>query len=82
MTLPPWPSSAPAATPVFGRGSWPEARRLTAVLRKETVGGALLVLAAVVALAWANSPWADSYTGLRDTVVGPAALRLDLSLGQ
>ncbi|MCI2237935.1 Na+/H+ antiporter NhaA [Paenibacillus sp. TRM 82003] len=52
------------------------------MLRKETVGGALLLLSTVLALLWANSPWSDSYAGLRDTVVGPRALHLDLSLGQ
>ena len=40
-----------------------EARHLADVLRTETVGGALLLLGAVAALAWANSPWSDSYTG-------------------
>jgi NhaA family Na+:H+ antiporter len=70
-------------TPVrlFARGSFDEARRLAGVLRKETVGGALLLVAAVLALAWANSPWGDSYAALRDTRVGPASLHLDLSLG-
>ena len=43
---------------LLGRGSWPEAQRIAAVLRKETVGGALLLVAAAVALVWANSPWA------------------------
>jgi NhaA family Na+:H+ antiporter len=51
------------------------------ILRQETVGGALLVAAAAVALVWANSPWADSYATVRDTRVGPAALHLDLTLG-
>ena len=37
------------------------------VLRKETVGGALLLAGAVIALVWANSPWADAYETLRDT---------------
>jgi Na+:H+ antiporter, NhaA family len=66
---------------LFGRGSFSEARRIAGVLRKETVGGALLLAAAVLALAWANSPWADSYDTLRDTRVGPASLHLDLTLG-
>jgi Na+:H+ antiporter, NhaA family len=66
---------------LFTRGSFDEARRIAGVLRKETVGGALLLVAAVLALAWANSPWADSYAALRDTRVGPASLHLDLSLG-
>ncbi len=67
--------------PLLGRGSWGEDSRITEVLRKETVGGALLVVATVVALVWANSPLQDSYTALRDFTVGPSALHLDLSLG-
>ena len=64
----------------FGRGSWTEAARIAEVLRRETVGGALLLAATIVALTWANSPWASSYVSLRDTVVGHAAFHLDLSL--
>src|SRR4051812_15689964 len=65
---------------LFGLGSWPEDSRVAAVLRKETVGGALLVAAAAVALVWANSPFADSYDSLREVRVGPSALHLDLDL--
>jgi NhaA family Na+:H+ antiporter len=50
-------------------------------LRTETVGGGLLVAGALVALLWANSPWADSYTAVRELRVGPSALHLDLTLG-
>ncbi len=67
-------------TSLFSRGSWREVSRIADVLRAETVGGALLVGAAVVALLWANSPWRDAYTALGDIVVGPASLHLDLSL--
>lgn len=35
---------------------------------------------AVMGLAWANSPWRDTYTHLSHITVGPAALHLDLSL--
>jgi NhaA family Na+:H+ antiporter len=66
---------------LFGRGSSSETTRIGDVLRKETVGGALLLVATVIALVWANSPVADSYTALRAVTVGPAALHLDLSLG-
>src|SRR4051794_22460024 len=66
---------------LFSRGSWADARRIGDVLRAETVGGALLIAAAVVALVWSNSPWADAYARLRDIGVGPAALHLDLTLG-
>lgn len=51
-------------------------------LRTETVGGIVLLVATTVALVWANSPWAGAYEGLRDTVVGPAALHLDLTIAQ
>ena len=66
---------------LFGRGSHAEATRIAAVLRKETVGGALLLAATLIALVWANSPWSAAYTSLRDTTVGPASLHLDLTLG-
>ncbi len=67
---------------LFGHGSWPEASRIADVLRAETVGGVLLVAAALVALVWANSPWEAAYQTLRDLRVGPAALHLDLTLAQ
>src|SRR5919112_6725067 len=66
---------------LLGRGSWPEAQRIADVLRKETVGGVLLLLGAGVALVWANSPWSQSYHALRDAEVGPEALHLHLSVG-
>ena len=73
-------SSTPPRS-VFPRGSYPETTRITALLRRETVGGALLLGATVVALVWANSPWGDAYARLRELKVGPQALHLDLSLG-
>ena len=71
-----------SAPHLFSLGTWPEARRIADVLRKETVGGALLLLSTVLALVWANSPWADTYTSLRDATFGPGALHLDLTVGQ
>jgi NhaA family Na+:H+ antiporter len=68
-------------TRLFSRGSYPEATRIAAILRKETIGGALLLVGTVIALVWANSPWAESYEALRDTRVGPESLHLDLTLG-
>jgi NhaA family Na+:H+ antiporter len=50
-------------------------------LRDETFGGVLLLVAATVALVWANSPWSSSYEALVDYVVGVGPLGLDLSLG-
>ncbi|MEV2239747.1 Na+/H+ antiporter NhaA [Micromonospora sp. NPDC049891] len=67
---------------LFARTSWPEARFLADVLRTETVGGALLLFGAVIALVWANSPWGDSYAELGRWVPwsGGAAWHLDLDL--
>lgn len=65
---------------LLGRGSWTEARRLAEVLRRETVGGILLLVAAAVALAWANSPWASGYRELSEYLIGPESLHLRLSL--
>ena len=56
--------------------------RIGDVLRRETVGGALLLAATVVAMVWANSPLADAYKALRDAKFGPAALGLNLTVGQ
>lgn len=63
------------------RPSGAERRRLATVLRDQTAGGMLLVVAAAVALVWANSPVGDTYFELRDTKIGPASLHLDLTLG-
>ncbi|MGD9530054.1 MAG: Na+/H+ antiporter NhaA, partial [Pseudonocardia sp.] len=65
---------------LFGRGSWPEVRRIGDVLRTETTGGLLLVAAAAFALVWANSPWRGAYFDLSALTVGPAAVHLDLPL--
>lgn len=65
---------------LFRRGSWREARRIGEVLREETIGGALLLAAAVVALAWANSPWSAAYESLRTLAVGPSFWHLHLDL--
>ena len=80
------PPTSPSSKPslprrILSRGSWPEVRYVQDLLRTETVGGAVLLLAALVALVWANSPWRDAYTGLRDTTLGPGSVHLDLSIG-
>ena len=77
---PPTPPARPRLT-IFGRGSYAESLRIGEILRKETVGGALLVTAAVIALIWANSPVSESYFALRDFKVGYAPWHLELSLG-
>ncbi len=66
---------------VFARASFPEYQRVLAILRTETVGGALLLAATVAALLWANSPWASGYFALRDVKLGYAPWHLELSVG-
>jgi Na+:H+ antiporter, NhaA family len=76
----PRPSPSSGRKRVLTRGSFAEATRIAEILRKETVGGGLLLLGTVVALVWINSPAADSYVALRDYRIGPEALHLHLSL--
>ena len=66
---------------LFQRGSFLESSRLAGVLRAETTGGMLLIAGALIAIIWANTPWADLYTAARDYTIGPSALHLDLSIG-
>src|SRR3954452_4306820 len=70
----------PGPVRLFARGSWAETSRIADILRKETVGGVLLLAGTVLALVWANSPWAAGYEELQHTAVGPAALHLNLTL--
>jgi NhaA family Na+:H+ antiporter len=59
---------------LFGPGSWAEASRIGNILRTETTGGVLLLVAAALALIWANSPWADGYRSLSGVTVGGLSL--------
>jgi Na+:H+ antiporter, NhaA family len=77
MTSPP-PPERPA---LFRRSTWTETSFVADALRTETIGGALLLGAAVLALILANSRWSQAYTTLRDTVVGVEWGHLQLSLG-
>ncbi len=76
-------ASKPSSTAVFPPPvTKREEGRLLMLLRTETIGGALLVIAAVIGIVWANSPWSDIYFNLRDFEIGYAPLGLQLSLGQ
>ncbi len=76
------PAGPPAgAKRIFTRGSYPEHLRISSILRRETVGGALLLLATAAALILANSPAADGYFALRDAKFGYEPLHLELSVG-
>ncbi|WP_327263675.1 Na+/H+ antiporter NhaA [Streptomyces sp. NBC_01232] len=66
---------------LLGRLTLPERRFVADALRTETVGGVLLLVAAIAALLWANIPAvSDSYADIRSFHIGPASLGLDLSL--
>ncbi|MFJ8962644.1 Na+/H+ antiporter NhaA [Lentzea sp. NPDC102401] len=71
-----------AKTRLFSRGSWPEARRISDLLRLETVGGVIMLVAASIGLILANSPWASIYETLRSVELGPESLHLRLSLAE
>lgn len=64
-------SNVPTQSPLQRAQTW---------IRADTSGGVLLMIAAVLALAWANSPWRDSYHDLLSFTIGPESLHLNLSL--
>ena len=55
----------------LSRGSYSNSRRVSDILRAESVGGTVLLIATVLAVVLANTPASTFYFGLRDTVVGP-----------
>ncbi|MGW3625511.1 Na+/H+ antiporter NhaA [Streptomyces sp. NPDC000880] len=64
----------------LGRLPLPERTFVADALRAETIGGVVLLAAAVAALIWANTPLGDSYESVRNFRIGPSALGLDLSI--
>src|SRR3954449_11463063 len=72
--------------PVYSASNRPLARLVARpvreFLRVEAAGSLLLLLAAAVALVWANSPWGSAYDALWHThlVVDLGPLHLDESL--
>ncbi|MFI8003634.1 Na+/H+ antiporter NhaA [Streptomyces sp. NPDC086010] len=76
---------APPAPPtdrrgtLFGRLSLPERNHLAEALRTETVGGVILLAAAVAALIWANT-YDAGYTAVSGFHFGPESLGLHLSV--
>ncbi|MEV4786215.1 Na+/H+ antiporter NhaA [Streptomyces tuirus] len=74
-------AATPPRNPFLGLLSWPERQAVARALRTETVGGLVLLAAAVVALVWANTPLSSAYTTIRDFHFGISALGLDLSVG-
>lgn len=76
----PTPAPAPPSRRTFlGRLSLPERNYLADALRTETVGGVILLVAAVAALVWANA-FGSSYASVSDFHFGPESLGLNLSV--
>ena len=65
---------------LFSRLSASTERTIADVLRTERAGGILLLAGTIIALVWANSAWAESYTGLSEFEFGPESLHLHLSV--
>jgi len=82
MTEPTNLSLPPKSTAtVLRRGTYREFVRISSILRKETVGGAILLAATVAALIMANSGFSDAYYAFRDFKIGYEPWHLELSLG-
>ncbi|MGO3147877.1 MAG: Na+/H+ antiporter NhaA [Leucobacter sp.] len=58
-----------------------ETRRITRYLRVEFVGGLIIMVAALIGFIAANSPIAEWYLTIRDTVIGPESIGLNLTIG-
>ncbi|MFF2326725.1 MULTISPECIES: Na+/H+ antiporter NhaA [unclassified Streptomyces] len=77
--------AAPAPTPdssrrtFLGRLPLPERNYLADALRTETVGGVILLVAALAALLWANA-FGSAYSAVSDFHFGPGSLGLNLSV--
>ena len=54
--------------------------RYRRALTNESFAGLIMVAAAAIAIAWANSPFRESYATISETVVGPEALHLHMSI--
>jgi NhaA family Na+:H+ antiporter len=65
-----------------GRGEYLESLWIEKILRRETIGGLIIVGAAFLAVILANSPLADAYFGLRSTYLsigfGDAAMKISV----
>ena len=75
------PDTPRSRTPFLSLLPLPERQAVARALRTETVGGLVLLAAAVLALVWANSPLSEAYEQIRDFHFGIPALGLDLSVG-
>lgn len=67
-----------------GRERYLDALWIERILRQETVGGGIIMVAAALAIIAANSPLADTYFGLRDAYItlGIGDLEAKISVGK
>lgn len=65
---------------LFPRPSLAERSALVRILSRETLGGGLMLGAALIAMVWANSPWNGAYDAIRDITFGPQSLGLNIDL--
>ncbi|MFE7106244.1 Na+/H+ antiporter NhaA [Streptomyces sp. NPDC057575] len=75
----PTPAPPSPRRTLLGRLSLPERNYLAEALRTETVGGMILLVAAIAALVWANT-FGSSYASVSDFHFGPESLGLNLSV--
>jgi NhaA family Na+:H+ antiporter len=68
------PSSSPRRRRFLPDPELGEATFVGRLLRQETVGGGVVLAAALVAVVWANSSFADAYVHLQHVQVGPLDL--------
>lgn len=75
-------SKESSAVSIPGRGEYLETLWIEKILRRETIGGLIIVGAAFLAVLLANSPLADAYFGLRGTYLsvgfGEAVMKISV----
>ncbi len=75
-------SNKPSIQTTSGRGEYLESLWIERILRRETIGGLIIVGAAFLAVLLANSPLSDAYFGLRSTYLsigfGDAAMKISV----
>ncbi|MEY3447949.1 MAG: hypothetical protein RLZZ14_473 [Actinomycetota bacterium] len=76
-------SQGPEGHDAFERIDTPSERRwLGRVLRDETFGGAILLIAATLALIIANSPWGDWYGNFRSFTIEISSLDISMTIAK
>ena len=64
------PASPQPTNSTLSRGSYAESTRISEILRKESLGGFVLLGATILAIVFSNTPARDLYFGVRDFELG------------